>query len=91
MESFTQALFTHLKAVTETYKTLVLKNTEPNKSQRHALTCCTAVAAALDFLFTVFTVKIVFTGRTRIHCKEISASIKSSSSFEFHTLSQRNV
>jgi len=32
------------------------------------LTCCTAVAAALYFLFTVLTVKVILTGRTCIHC-----------------------
>lgn len=48
-----------------------------NHKETHALTCCTTVAAALDFLFTVFTIKIVLTGRTRIHCKgKKSASMK---------------
>lgn len=33
------------------------------------LTRCTTVAAALDFLLTVFTIKIILTGRTGIYCK----------------------
>lgn len=41
------------------------------------LTCCTTVAADLNVLFTVFTIKIILAGRTCIYCIIDAAHIKS--------------
>lgn len=44
-----------------------VQNVDTDKQCIH--TCSTTVAAALDLLFTVLTIKIILTGRTGINCK----------------------